>query len=252
AQVVAIIGTTGIQGSSVLCALCETGKYNLVAITRNTSSEPAKVSKQRYPDVEFAEANTDETESLKKAFKNVEIVYGVAQLFDPEVLAKALAGDLDTEYKQGKNTIDVAIAAGIDKIIYSSLPSIKEIFGGKYSGVLYFEGKYKVEQYLWSKASKIRGAIVQVGCYVEDFVGFSGFSSEDNKTAEFISPVASSTKLPLVDAAKDTGGAVAYILDHFDNFVGKPFKVNGGYYSMQEAVKTFRKATGKPARYVHK
>ncbi|KAJ1989445.1 hypothetical protein GGI26_005055 [Coemansia sp. RSA 1358] len=251
-QTAAIIGATGIQGGSVLRALHKTGKYNIVAITRNASSISAKTIKQKYPDVELAEANTDDVGSLKKAFKGADIVFGVTKFSDPEVLARIGAGDLDAEYKQGKNIIDAAIAAGVDKVIYSSLPSANKISGGKYPDVLLFDAKNKVEQYLWSKASKIRGATVQMGFYMENFVNFSSISAEDSKTVEFNFPVASSTKFPLVDTANDAGGVVAYILSHFDEFVGKPFEVSGGYYSIQEMVEAFQQVTRKPARHVPK
>ncbi|KAJ2528356.1 hypothetical protein EV175_007464, partial [Coemansia sp. RSA 1933] len=53
----AIIGATGNQGGSVLRSLHTTGKYKLIAITRNTSSAAAKEIKAKYPDVELAAAN---------------------------------------------------------------------------------------------------------------------------------------------------------------------------------------------------
>ncbi|KAJ2849897.1 hypothetical protein GGI22_005457, partial [Coemansia erecta] len=108
-QTVAIIGATGFQGGSVLRSLHAAGKYKLVAVTRNTSSASATEIKSKYPDVELVAANVDDIASLKEAFKGADFVFGMTQFFQPEVLGKIEAGNLDAEFNQGKNIIDAAI-----------------------------------------------------------------------------------------------------------------------------------------------
>ncbi|KAI9505732.1 hypothetical protein GGI25_002364 [Coemansia spiralis] len=247
---VAIIGATGLQGGSVLRSLYEADKYKLIAITRNVASQSAKDIKKKYFGVELVQADLDDIESLKNAFKGADTVFGVTQFVDPSIVSKIAAGDLDAEFKQGKNAIDAAIAAGVKNVIFSTSYSIEEVSNGKYTNALNFEGKYKIEQYLWSKANNIRGVAVQLGFYMENYVRFARISPEDNETVEFVFPTAPTTKLAIVDAAKDTGGAVAYILDHFDDFVGKAFEISGGYYKAQELAEAFQEITGKPARHV--
>ncbi|KAI9505809.1 hypothetical protein GGI25_001217 [Coemansia spiralis] len=247
---VAIIGATGLQGGSVLRSLYKTDKYKLIAVTRNVTSQSAKAIKEKYPDVELVQADLDDVESLKNAFKGADTVFGMTQFEDPSILSKVAAGDLDAEFNQGKNTIDAAIVTDVKNVIFSTIYSLKKLSGGKYADALEFEGKYKIEQYLWSKADKIRGVAVQLGSYMEDYVDYARISPEDNETVEFVFPVAPTTKLPFVDTAKDTGGVVAYILDHFADFVGKPFEISGGYYEAQELAKAFQEATGKPACYI--
>ncbi|KAJ2559236.1 hypothetical protein EV175_000433 [Coemansia sp. RSA 1933] len=247
----AIIGATGNQGGSVLRSLHTTGKYKLIAITRNTSSAAAKEIKAKYPDVELAAANVDDIESLKKAFKGADFVFGMTQFFQPEVMGKIEAGNLDVEYNQGKNIVDAAIDAGVKDVIFSTLPSMKEISGGKYTKVYHFEGKHKIEEYLLkSKADKIRGAAVRLGCFMDNYVNFSRISPEDNETVEFIIPLPPTKLLPLVDATNDTGIVVSYMLDNFDRFVGKSVDVSSGYYEAQEMVNAFKDVTGKPACYI--
>ncbi|KAJ1786331.1 hypothetical protein LPJ59_005950 [Coemansia sp. RSA 2399] len=249
-QTVAVIGATGLQGGSVLHSLHATGKYKLVAVTRNTSSESAKEIQTKYPDVELVAANLDDTESLKKAFNGADFVFGVTLFMQPDILSRISAGDDDAEFYQGKNIADAAIAAGVKNIIFSTLYSIKDLSGGKYPGALHFEKKDKIEQYIRSKSSVIRSAFIQLGFYMDNFVNFSRISPEDGKTVEFTFPLNPTTKLPLVDTAKDTGGVVAHIIDHFDDFVGKTVEVSGGYYEVQDMANTFTEVTGKPARFV--
>ncbi|KAJ2660247.1 hypothetical protein IWW48_003079 [Coemansia sp. RSA 1200] len=249
-QTVAIIGATGLQGGSVLRALHATGRYKLVAVTRNTSSESAKEVKTKYPDVELVAANIDDTASLERVFEGADFVFGMTQFFQPEIIDKIGSGNLDAEYTQGKNIIDAAIAAGVKNIVMSTLPSMKEISGGKYSKVHHFEGKHRVEEYLKSKTDKIRGTTIHVGFYMENYLQYSQISSEDKTTVEFTFPLSPTAKVPLAEAGRDTGGVVSYIIANFDDFVGKATEVSGGFYQPQEMVDAFTEATGKPARYV--
>ncbi|KAJ1642308.1 hypothetical protein LPJ64_005841, partial [Coemansia asiatica] len=72
-KTVAIIGATGLQGGGVLNSLYDTGKYKIRALTRNPSGEPAKLLLMKYPGIEVAAADLDDTESLRKAFKDIDI-----------------------------------------------------------------------------------------------------------------------------------------------------------------------------------
>ncbi|KAJ1801420.1 hypothetical protein LPJ59_000302 [Coemansia sp. RSA 2399] len=249
-QTAVIIGATGLQGGSVLRALHATGKYNLVAVTRDTSSASAVEIQSKYPDVKLAKADLNDIESLKKAFAGADFVFGTTLFNQPDIVNRVNAGDIDAEFSQGKNITDAAIAVGVKDILFSTIYSISALSGGKYTKVVQFDGKHKIELYIRSKASEIRGAFIQLGSYMENFVRFSRISAEDNETVEFAFPAKPTTKIALVDAANDTGGVVSYILDHFDDFVGRTVEVSGGYYEAQEVAKAYTEATGKPARYV--
>ncbi|KAJ2847215.1 hypothetical protein GGI22_006041 [Coemansia erecta] len=249
-QTVAIIGATGFQGGSVLRSLHAAGKYKLVAVTRNTSSASATEIKSKYPDVELVAANVDDIGSLKEAFKGADFVFGMTQFFQPEVMGKIEAGNLDAEFNQGKNIIDAAIDVGVKNIVFSTLPSMKEISGGKYTRVHHFEGKHNVEEYLKGKANIIRGVSIHVGYYMENYVTFSRISAEDKETVEFTFPLPPTALVSLVDAANDTGAVVSHIIAHFDDFVGKTVPVCSGFYESQEMVDAFTAVTGKPARYI--
>ncbi|KAJ2549241.1 hypothetical protein EV175_004518 [Coemansia sp. RSA 1933] len=249
-QTVAIIGATGLQGGSVLRALHETGKYNLIAVTRNTSSDSALEIKSKYPGVKLVQANLNDVESLKEAFSGADVVFGTTLFAQPDVLERVAAGDLDAEFNQGKNATDAAIAVGVKDIIFSTIYSVSELSNGKYTKVYPFEGKDKIEKYIRSKSSEIRSVFVHLGTYMENFVRFSRISSEDNKTVEFTIPAKPTTRIALVDTKRDTGGVVAYILDNFDEFVGRSIEVSSGYYEIQELATAFTEATGVPSRYV--
>ncbi|KAJ1856573.1 hypothetical protein LPJ73_002157 [Coemansia sp. RSA 2703] len=126
---------------------------------------------------------------------------------------------------------------------------MKEISGGKYANVLHFEGKHKVEEYLLSKANKICGYPVHAGVYMQNYIGFSRWSAEDN-AVEFSLVLDPSDKLPLTVIENNLGKIVVYILEHLEECLGKPMSVCSGYYEEEDMVKAFTEVTGKPARYV--
>ncbi|KAJ1962572.1 hypothetical protein GGI12_002575 [Dipsacomyces acuminosporus] len=250
AQLVAIFGASGMQGGSVLAALHASGKYKLRAITRNPNSEKVLSLKAKYPGVEWAAADLDNLDSLQEVLKGVDIVFGMTQFWQPAIEERVAKGDVDAEYHQGKNMADAAIAAGVSIFIYSSLDSMKQLSHGRLAGVLHFESKHKVEEYLTSKADKIHSYFIYMGFYMDNYTQFARLSPEDHKTVEFTFPLKPTTKLPLVDTANDTGAVVSYILDNPEECLGAAIEVSGGYYEAQDMAKAFTEVTGKPARFV--
>ncbi|KAJ1834121.1 hypothetical protein LPJ63_002189 [Coemansia sp. RSA 2711] len=249
-KLVAIIGATGLQGGSVLKTLHASGKYKLRALTRNPDGAAAKSLARKYPGVEWVKADLDDPESLREVFSGVDTVFGMTQFFQKSITDKIESGETDAEFRQGINIVDSAIAAGVKAVIYSSLDSMKQLSHGKYPGVLHFEGKHQVEEYLSSKADRIRGYFIYVGFYMENYTQFARVSPEDGKTVEFTFPLNPTTKLPLVDTANDVGPVVEYVLEHPEECLGTVAEVSDGYFEAQEMVKAFTEATGKPARYV--
>ncbi|KAJ2608320.1 hypothetical protein H4S08_004496 [Coemansia sp. RSA 1365] len=249
AKFIAIVGATGLQGGSVLKTLYAAGGYKIRALSRNPNSDSAKKLAAKYPDVEWVQADLNDASSLCKALTGVDVVFAVTDFYQKDTLEKVAAGDKDAEFTQGKNIVDAAIDAGVNSIIYSSLDSMKQLSGGKYPDILHLEGKHKVEEYISSKADKIKGYFIYLGVYMENYIRFSRISPEDNQTVEFTVPLKPTTKIPLVDTANDTGHVVKYILEHPDECLGKVVEVSGGYYEAQEMAKAFTEATGKSARY---
>ncbi|KAJ2782061.1 hypothetical protein GGI15_003036, partial [Coemansia interrupta] len=248
-QLVAVVGATGLQGGSVVKALYAEGKYRIRALTRNPEGSSAKSLEQKYPGIEIVRADLDSFESLQQAFKGADVVFGVTQFFQKDILDKVESGDTDAEFTQGKAMVDAAIAEGVQSMVFSGLPSMNKISGGKYTKVLHFEGKHRVEQYLLSKADKIRGYPVHAGSYMQNYTGFARRSAEDN-AIEFSLVLGPNDTLPLTDIESDLGKIVVYILEHPEECLGKPMAVCSGYFKAQDMVKAFTEVTGVPARYV--
>ncbi len=127
-RIIAVAGATGAQGGGVVRALQERGGYIVRALTRN----PAKAA--GFAD-EVVEADFDRLETLRQAFEGVYGVFATTNSF---------AGPDTDEIAQGKALTDAAKAAGVTHFIWSTLPNVAEISGGKFK-VPHFTNKAQVD-----------------------------------------------------------------------------------------------------------
>jgi uncharacterized protein YbjT (DUF2867 family) len=127
-KLIAVIGATGQQGGAVLRALKASGQFKVRALTRNPG-------KHRDLAEEVVEADLARPETLKAAFAGAHGVFLVTSFWD--------AGK--DEFEQGAAAVRAAKDAGVKHLIWSTLPNVEEISGGKFH-VPHFTGKAKVER----------------------------------------------------------------------------------------------------------
>ena len=126
-KLIAVIGATGHQGGAVVRALQAGGQFKVRALTRNPD-------KHRDLADEVVEADLNRPETLAAAFKGA---YGVFL-----VTTSSLAGT--DERKQGTAAVKAASDAGVEHIVWSTLPDAEAISGGKFH-VPHFTSKAKVD-----------------------------------------------------------------------------------------------------------
>ena len=161
AKTLLVFGATGQQGSSVIDymlndpELCQ--NYSIRAITRDVKSEKATHLKKK---VEVVQGDVSDRASLETAMTNVHTVFAMTMpAFGPD--------GMEVEYTSGKTIADVAVERGVEYIIFSTLPPVKEISGGKYTKVSIFDAKAKVEQYI--RSLHIKCAFYSPGSFMENF-----------------------------------------------------------------------------------
>ena len=74
-KIIAVVGSTGTQGGSVVRSLLADGTFAVRALTRKVDGEVAQ--KLKAAGVEVVAADLEDVESLKKAFKGAYGVFGV-------------------------------------------------------------------------------------------------------------------------------------------------------------------------------
>ena len=128
-KLIAVIGATGQQGGGVVRALqASGGQFKVRALSRN----PVK-----HRDVadEVVEADLNRPDTLQPAFAGAHGVFLVTSSW--------LEGT--DEFAQGTAAVRAAKAAGVKHFIWSTLPDVKAISGGKFD-VPHFTGKAKVDR----------------------------------------------------------------------------------------------------------
>ncbi|KAJ2957881.1 hypothetical protein NQZ79_g6506 [Umbelopsis isabellina] len=210
-------------------------------LTRNVSSEKSKALEAK--GVEMAQADLNDKDSLKRAFENADIVYGVTNFWDPEVLKNP-----SLEAKQGKALADAAKESHVKWVLWSSLPNCTKESGGKIKHVIHFDGKNDVEEYINSIG--LPAIFIYVGCYMSNFGSLLPIVPNDDGSQTLSLPeVKEDTYLDLVDTAGDTGRIVRAVLQNKDKYVGQKVPVVGERLTMKQIADTFTKVTGKPTKY---
>jgi uncharacterized protein YbjT (DUF2867 family) len=126
-KTIAVIGASGHQGGGVVRALQADGKFKVRALTR----DPAKHSDLAD---EVAAADLDRPDSLRTAFDGA---YGVFLVTDFWAGAD--------ELKQVESAVAAAKAAGVQHFVWSTLPDVEAISGGKFD-VPHFTRKAKADR----------------------------------------------------------------------------------------------------------
>src|SRR6266446_2396749 len=125
---IAVIGATGQQGGAVVRALQAGSQFEVRALSRNPE-------KHRELADEVVKADLNRPDTLQPAFAGAHGVFLVTSSW--------LEGT--DEFAQGTAAVRAAKAAGVKHFIWSTLPDVKAISGGKFD-VPHFTNKAKVDR----------------------------------------------------------------------------------------------------------
>src|SRR5258705_12704935 len=126
-KLIAVIGATGQQGRGVVRALLASGQFTVRALTRNPGKHPELAD-------EVVEADLDRPETLKPAFEGAHGVFLVTNFWEEGT----------DELRQATAAVRAAKEAGVKHFIWSTLPDVEAISGGKFH-VPHFTGKARID-----------------------------------------------------------------------------------------------------------
>ncbi|KAJ6465601.1 NAD(P)-binding protein [Mycena vitilis] len=158
-RIVAILGATGLQGSSVVEALLKDGTFTPRAISRDPDSEAAQKLKAR--GVEVVKGDTADKTSLVSALRGSEGVFAVTLSGFPP-----FTEEKPSEITHGKNIVDAAKEAGVKFFIFSSVPGLTKLTKGRFTQVSLYDDKAVIEEYL--QASGLPNASLHLGAFAEN------------------------------------------------------------------------------------
>jgi uncharacterized protein YbjT (DUF2867 family) len=241
-KLLVVFGATGQQGGSVVHTVLNdpqlSKQYTIRGVTRDPTSSTAKALKEK--GVDIVQADVDDETSISPTLKGAHTVFlTTAPSYNP-----AWKG---SEWAQGKAIADAAVAQGVKYIVFSTLPHVKVLSGGKYTKVMGFDVKAELEDYI--RKLPVQSAFFAPGSFMQNWLSnMKPQKSPDGDyvVARFVSP---STQLPLIDAAGDTGKFVGAILAEPEKYEGKVFCAATRLYTLEEIAEIFSKVTGKKVRY---
>ncbi|EGN94231.1 hypothetical protein SERLA73DRAFT_144748 [Serpula lacrymans var. lacrymans S7.3] len=243
-RIVAVFGATGTQGASVVDALLADGTFKPRAITRSSSSDAAQELKNR--GAEVVQADLLDVESIKRAVSGCECVFGVT---DYTALREK---GYRIEEQVGKSLVDAAKEAGVRFFVWSSLPNVTKISGGKYPNVYHFDNKAAVEDYL--KASGLPNASVQTGYFAENLWKIHALRkvASGYELSSPIKTASSHTNISWI--GHDLGASVLVLFKNYESrqaeVLGQTFYVMSETMTYQDFAQKLENAFGVPVKFV--
>ena len=127
-KLIAVIGATGHQGGAVVRALMASGAFKVRALTRNPNNHHGLAD-------ETVEADLNRPETFKAAFAGAHGVFLVTNAWEKGT----------DEIKQATAAVHAAKDAGVKHFVWSTLPNVEAISGGKFN-VPHFTNKAKMDE----------------------------------------------------------------------------------------------------------
>ncbi|WP_250626838.1 NmrA/HSCARG family protein [Pinirhizobacter soli] len=169
-KLIAVVGATGQQGGAVVRALQASGQFKVRALTRNPDKHPTLGD-------EVALADFNRPETLEAAFAGAHGVFLVTNAWEADA----------NELKQATAAINAAKGAGVEHVIWSTLPNVEAISHGKIN-VPHFTDKAKVER-LVSDAGFAYRTFVVAPFYYQNLLGAMAPQKQADGTAGWALPL---------------------------------------------------------------
>ncbi|KAJ7473332.1 NAD(P)-binding protein [Mycena latifolia] len=237
APLVAVVGATGIQGGSVVKALAESDKpYRVRAFTRDATKPAAQALVKLGVEVVVVSLVVKNKADVFKAFEGADFAFLVTNFWEHL--------DMEREIAEGKLLVDAAKAGDVSRLIWSGLPSITNLSGGKYPHVYHFDGKAAVTAY--ARQSGVPFVDLQAGFYGTNLsTNPIMMMKQDDGSFAVPWPVQATTMVPFIDAAEDYGLFVRAVLELPVFPVGPEILAYGENIAVQDMVLQLSQATGK-------
>jgi uncharacterized protein YbjT (DUF2867 family) len=156
--VIGVLGGTGAQGGGVVDALLAARKFKVRVATRDPSSDAAKALTAR--GVEVVKADMLEPSSLKPLYEGAHGAFVVTSAWDPAQRGR--------EEAIGAGAVKAARSAGVKHLIWSTLPDVEKISGGRLK-VEHFTMKAHVDAAVRSAGFE-RYTLVEAPFYFQNFL----------------------------------------------------------------------------------
>jgi uncharacterized protein YbjT (DUF2867 family) len=245
AKTIAIVGATGAQGGGVVRAIQDSpGEFVARALTRKITSDKAVAL--RAAGVDVVEADTDDPESVKRAFDGAYGAYCVTNYWEHF--------SVEREQAQARNMAAAAKAAGVQHVIWSTLEDTRRwiplddnrmpTLHGKYK-VPHFDSKGEADQVF--RDAGVPTTFMVTSFYWDNFIFFGLGPKRGPDGVLAITLPMDNKKLPGI-VAEDIGRCAFGALQRGD-LIGKTVGIAGEHLSGSSMAGSLTRALGQEVRY---
>ena len=222
-KLIAVIGATGQQGGGVVHALQASGQFKVRALSR----DPGK-HRQLAGDV--VQADLDRPETLIAAFAGADGVF----------LVTNFAQSGTDESRQATAAVRAAREAGVNHLIWSTLPDVESISGGKFK-VPHFTGKATVDRIV-NEAGFLHHTFVIAPFYYQNLVGVLAPQKQADGSVGWALPLDPELRCIHMGDIRELGSLVAGAFAHPNEAGhGQYLPLVGDFLSFNEIVGTLNR-----------
>ena len=246
-KVIAVVGATGAQGGGLVYAILNDpdAGFTARAVTRKVDSDKAKSLSAK--GAEVVQADLDDVESLKRAFKGAYGAYCVTNYWEHLSPEKEMA--------QAKNLANAAKAAGVSHVIWSTLEDTRNWIPLTNDSMPTLMGKYKVPHFdskgasdKFFKEAGVPATFMMASFYWDNFIYF-GMGPQKGPDGRLAITFPLGDK-KLAGISVDDIGKCAYgIFKSGDKYIGKTIGIAGEHLTGSEMAEKISRALGKEVHY---
>ncbi|MFD1560275.1 NmrA/HSCARG family protein [Paraburkholderia silviterrae] len=226
-KIIAVIGATGQQGGAVVRALQASGQFKVRALTRNPHKHP-----ELGDEVVLADFNRPET--LEAAFAGAHGAFVVTNSWE--------AGA--DESRQALAAVNAAKAAGVQHFIWSTLPNVEAISGGKID-VPHFTSKAQFERIV-SEAGFAHHTFVIAPFYYQNLIGVMAPQKQADGTVGWALPLDPERRVIHMGDITELGRVVAGAFAQPERVGhGEHLPLVGDFLSFNEIIETLNRQGNK-------
>ncbi|MCW5191722.1 NmrA/HSCARG family protein [Burkholderia cenocepacia] len=196
-KLIAVFGATGNQGAGVVRSLKANGQFKVRALSRDPGNYKGAAD-------EVVAADLNRPETLAAALNGVHGVFLVTNFWQEGT----------DEIKQATAAIQAAKAAGVNHLIWSTLPDVEDISGGEFK-VPQFTGKAKVDAIV-KDAGFPRYTFVVPPAYYQNFSGPVGPQKQQDGSFGWVLPIDPTVRCFHMGDINELGNIVAGAFAHPD------------------------------------
>ncbi|WP_256993661.1 NmrA family NAD(P)-binding protein [Rhodococcus sp. 06-418-5] len=250
-----VLGGTGAMGSRVVRRILATGTGDVRVLTRAPLSPKARTLAELSDRVRLVPGDLDDSVSLEV------VMAGAARAFcNTDFFA---TGSVPGEIRQGRAALEAARAAGLDRVVWSSLDSAAGLTGGAVP-VPHYDSKAAVAAWIAAHRADEAMRLVDDGFFTHHVSILTTAPYFENFTDK-LSPIRRSLRdgrdglhfaLPLGDgrypqiALDDIAWFVDHMLRHWQSWGARDLAVVGDSLTGREIAATFEEITGVACEYL--